>query len=67
LIYDQTKNKKPFKLNGLLIPKPVFFCSIEVDSAEHQKKIEDTLKILQLEDPSFFVKNDPLTGQTLLR
>eukprot|EP00466_Bigelowiella_natans_P011078 jgi/Bigna1/91502/estExt_fgenesh1_pg.C_1030020 len=46
---------------------PVFYCSIEADSASEEKKLEEALKQMMLEDPSLFLEEDSETGQTLLK
>ncbi|DAZ99374.1 TPA: hypothetical protein N0F65_005276 [Lagenidium giganteum] len=53
-------------LPGVQFPKPVFTCSIEAESSEKQKDLDDALYHLQREDPSFVVSVDDETGQTLM-
>lgn len=36
----------------LRVPDPVFFCSIEAESASQQQALEDALAVIQMEDPS---------------
>lgn len=53
-------------LEGIKPPPPVFFCSIEPESLSAQKSLDEALNLLQKEDPSFSVTQDPDSGQTLL-
>lgn len=53
-------------LAGVVVPDPVFFCSIETASQVYQKRLDQALKIIQREDPSVKVKIDEETGQTVL-
>lgn len=48
------------------IPEAVFFCSIEPPSLSFQQPLEQALAQLQREDPSFRVRNDETTMQTVL-
>lgn len=50
-------------LAGVQMPPPVFFCSIEAESEGKQKDLEDVLKNINREDPSFKATNDEETGQ----
>ena len=53
-------------LAGILIPDPVFFCSIEIESLAYQKQLDRALAGLTKEDPSVKVHVDEDTGQTIL-
>lgn len=53
-------------LAGVLIPQPVFFCSIETSSLMYQKPLDQALEMLQREDPSLKVSVDSETGQTIV-
>ncbi|XP_064623058.1 ribosome-releasing factor 2, mitochondrial-like [Lineus longissimus] len=53
-------------LAGLDVPDPVFFCSVELQSLSQQKQLDHALACLQREDPSFKVRADADTGQTIL-
>lgn len=53
-------------LQGLHIPPAVFFRSIEPYSLAEQEKLDSCLALLQREDPSFVVRQEPETGQTLV-
>ncbi|KAJ2878367.1 Ribosome-releasing factor 2, mitochondrial, partial [Coemansia asiatica] len=54
------------QLHGIEVPPPVFFCSVEADSPQDEKPLEEALANLTLEDPSLHVSQDVETGQTLL-
>ena len=49
-------------LDGVSMPPPVFFCSIEPESSRDQQKLEAILHNLSREDPSVTVKIDKETG-----
>ena len=53
-------------LAGMIIPDPVFFCSVEVESLAYQKQLDLALANLTREDPSLRVRIDKDTGQTIL-
>jgi len=56
----------PLILAGMIIPDPVFFCSVEPPSLSFQKMLDNALECLVREDPSLRVKYDEDTGQTIL-
>ncbi|KAJ1981548.1 Ribosome-releasing factor 2, mitochondrial [Dimargaris verticillata] len=58
--------KQAPKLQGVVPPPPVFFCSVEPTSITEEKALTKALDSLMLEDPSLHVTVDPETGQTLL-
>jgi elongation factor G len=49
-------------LDGVKMPPPVFFCSIEAESSRDQTELEKILGNLTREDPSLNVKTDSETG-----
>ena len=53
-------------LEGVRMPPPVFFCSIEAESSRDQDELEKILFNLTREDPSLNVKTDSETGQLLI-
>ena len=53
-------------LRGMQIPEPVIFRSIEARSTADQPALTDALRRFQREDPSFRVRQDPDSGQTLV-
>jgi elongation factor G len=63
---DPNRRDSWTKLQAITIPKPVFFCSIEPESATMQDPLDKALETLQREDPSLKVLNDAETSQTLI-
>lgn len=61
-----SNNNNPVMLQGILSPPPVFFCSVEPQTAADEENLTRTLELLQLEDPSFHVSKNEESGQTLL-
>ena len=57
---------KPILLEAIKFPEPVISISIEPKTTTDQDKMGIALKALSEEDPTFQVKGDPQTGQTLL-
>ncbi|MEX1368028.1 MAG: elongation factor G [Nannocystaceae bacterium] len=53
-------------LAGMQIPEPVIFRSVEPKTAGDQKDLDEALERYQREDPSFKVRVDPDSGQTLI-
>jgi elongation factor G len=53
-------------LKGMQIPEAVIFRSIEPRTAAEQKDLEEALGRFQREDPSFTVRHDADSGQTLV-
>ncbi|CAH0395875.1 unnamed protein product [Bemisia tabaci] len=60
--------KEAYQLLGgdVIIPDPVFFCTIEAPSLSVQNAFELALENLKREDPGLRVTTDPDTGQTIL-
>jgi elongation factor G len=58
--------KKPVVLETMKFPAPVISISIEPKSQVNQDKLTMALQKLAVEDPSFRVKTDPETGQTII-
>jgi elongation factor G len=56
----------PLILAGMVIPDPVFFCSVEPPSLAFQKPLDNALDCLVREDPSLRVTHEEDTGQTIL-
>ncbi len=56
----------PVVLSGMEIPEPVIFRAIEARSASEHKELEETLVQFSREDPSFTLRHDPDSGQTLI-
>ncbi len=53
-------------LQGVTVPPPVFFRSIEPPSLAKQVKLDECLALLHKEDPSFQIRVEPETSQTLV-
>ncbi len=58
--------RHPIILERISFPEPVMFLAIEPKSASDQEKLGFTLKKFQEEDPSFKVRYDENTGQTII-
>ncbi len=56
----------PLLLSGLNIPEPVVSVAVETKGVEDREKLLPSLEKLQWEDPTFKVKEDEDTGQTIL-
>jgi elongation factor G len=56
----------PVVLEAMHFPEPVISIAIEARAQEDQDRLSQALGRLMLEDPSFRVRTDPETGQTLL-
>lgn len=52
---------KPVELKGIVTPPPVFFCSIEPSKTSEEKNLNEALRLLQMEDPTFHFNTDPGT------
>ena len=57
---------EPILLETIQFPEPVISLAIEAQSLAEQKKMMESIRILQKEDPSFSVHFNSETGQTLL-
>ena len=53
-------------LEDISFPEPVISVAIELKTTKDQKKLIEALEKLKQEDPSFIVKEDLETGQTLI-
>jgi len=58
--------KAPVVLEVMDFPAPVIAIAIEPKTQANQEKLGQALAKLAMEDPSFSVKTDPETGQTLI-
>ncbi len=56
----------PLRLAGLSIPDPVVSLAVEARGVDDREKLLPSLDKLQWEDPTFKVREDPETGQTIL-
>ncbi len=57
---------KPIILEAIVFPEPVIFVAIEPKTKADQEKLGVALGRLAEEDPTFRVKGDPETGQTII-
>lgn len=58
--------QKPLVLESITFPETVISMAVEPDSAAERKKLEDVLKSLGRQDPTFDVKISEETGQTII-
>ncbi|MFC1767961.1 elongation factor G [Candidatus Margulisiibacteriota bacterium] len=58
--------EKPIILESMFIPEPVIYVAIEPKTKADQEKLGVALGRLAEEDPTFRVKGDPETGQTII-
>ncbi|MCA9057243.1 MAG: elongation factor G, partial [Planctomycetaceae bacterium] len=56
----------PIVLEQIAFPETVISVAIEPESSNDRKKMEDTLRRLERQDPTFRVKINPETGQTII-
>jgi elongation factor G len=56
----------PVALESIVFPETVISMAIEPDSSSDRKKLEDTLKRLEKQDPTFRVRSNSETGQTII-
>jgi len=56
----------PITFEPMEFPEPVVFLAIEPKTKTEEAKLKSSLRYLSLEDPTFRVKEDPETGQTLI-
>ncbi|MCP4634702.1 MAG: elongation factor G [candidate division Zixibacteria bacterium] len=59
-------SKHPITLEMMEFPEPVIYIAIEPKSKVDQEKLADSLKKLSDEDPTFVVKINEETGQTII-
>ena len=57
---------EPLLLETIQFPEPVISLAIEAQSLAEQKKMMESIQVLQKEDPSLSVRVNSETGQTLL-
>ncbi|MFA4967004.1 MAG: elongation factor G [Candidatus Margulisiibacteriota bacterium] len=57
---------KPIILESIQFPEPVIFVAIEPKTKADQEKLGIALQRLAEEDPTFRIKGDPETGQTII-
>jgi elongation factor G len=61
------EDKHPILLDPIPFPEPVISVAVEPKTKDDEQKLQEALRKLELEDPSFRVTVDGETGQTLLR
>ncbi len=59
-------DKHPIALESMEFPEPVVSIAIEPKTKADQNRLADSLNRLANEDPTFLVKNDEETGQTII-
>jgi len=59
-------DKHPIVLESIVFPEPVIFVAIEPKTKADQEKLGIALSKLAEEDPTFRIKGDPETGQTII-
>jgi elongation factor G len=64
--YTLCSIKHPISFEALKFPEPVIFVSLEPRTKMDDKKLDDTLKYLQIEDPTFKVRTDEETAQRII-
>ncbi len=61
-----SEKKSPIVLESMRFPEPVISVAIEPKTKADEEKISNALSKLSEEDPTFRVKADPETGQTII-
>ncbi|MBL8816867.1 MAG: elongation factor G [Planctomyces sp.] len=56
----------PIALESIHFPETVISVAVEPETSADRKKLEDTLRRLERQDPTFHVKINPDTGQTII-
>lgn len=64
--YTLCSTKHPISFEPMKFPDPVIFVSLEPKTKMDDSKLDNTLKYLQIEDPTFKVKTDEETGQRII-
>ena len=59
-------NKYPITFESIAFPEPVITVAIEPKTQADQDKLDDALTRLAAEDPTFQVRHDDETGQTII-
>ncbi|WP_305044029.1 elongation factor G [Geoalkalibacter sp.] len=60
------RREQPLLLAGLTLPEPVVSIAVEARAVDDREKLGPALEKLQWEDPTFRVREDAETGQTIL-
>lgn len=64
--YTLCDPKHPITFEPIQFPEPVIFVSLEPKTKMDDEKLDNALKYLQVEDPTFRVKIDEETGQRII-
>jgi elongation factor G len=64
--YTICATKHPISYEPMSFPEPVIFVSLEPKTKMDETKLEDALKFLQIEDPTFKVRTDEDTAQRII-
>jgi elongation factor G len=61
-----TDPERPLLLEEMTFPEPVIFVAVEPKTKADQDKMSEALAHLSEEDPTFHVRKDPESGQTII-
>lgn len=64
--YTLCSSKHPLSFEPIKFPEPVIFVSLEPKTKMDDAKLDNTLKYLQVEDPTFKVRIDEETSQRII-
>jgi elongation factor G len=64
--YTLCNTKHPISFEPIKFPEPVIFVSLEPKTKMDDAKLDNTLKYLQIEDPTFKVRIDEETSQRII-
>ncbi len=64
--YTLCATKYPISFEAMKFPEPVIFVSLEPKTKMDDAKLDNTLKYLQIEDPTFKVRTDEETSQRII-
>ncbi|MGD8978807.1 MAG: elongation factor G [candidate division WOR-3 bacterium] len=64
--YTLCATKHPISFESMKFPEPVIFVSLEPKTKMDDAKLDDTLRYLQIEDPTFKVRTDEETAQRIV-
>lgn len=64
--YTLCSTKHPISFEPMKFPEPVIFVSLEPKTKMDDSKLDNNLRYLQIEDPTFKVKTDEETGQRII-
>ena len=64
--YTLCDPKHPISFEPMQFPEPVIFVSLEPKTKMDDAKLDNTLKYLQIEDPTFKVRTDEETSQRII-